>query len=130
MVLGGLCWFFYAVRAVITPFLLAAVLAYLLNPLVSFLETRGVRREKAVIVLFATILGLTTALAYWGLVVLWQDLPELNASWPSYMHRAEDAMRKVQAALEFEWPYFQRTKILERTINDERRLFVFLGLAS
>lgn len=118
LLLGVLCWFLYAVRAVMTPFLLAAVLAYLLNPLVSFLETRGVRREKAVLVLFITLLGLTTALAYWGLVVLWQDLPELNASWPSYMRQAEEAMRKAQTALEFEWPYFQRTKILERTIND------------
>ncbi len=118
LLLGGLCWFLYAVRAVMTPFLLAAVLAYLLNPLVSFLETRGVRREKAVLVLFITLLSLTTALSYWGLVVLWQDLPELNASWPTYMRRAEEAMRKVQAALEFEWPYFQRTKILERTINE------------
>lgn len=117
LLLGGLCWFLYAVRAVMAPFLLAAVLAYLLNPFVSFLETRGVRRDKAVLVLFIIGLGLTTTLAYWGLVVLWQDLPELNASWPTYMHRAEEAMRKAQSALEFEWPSFQRTKILERAIN-------------
>jgi predicted PurR-regulated permease PerM len=118
LLLGGLCWFLYSVRAVMAPFLLAAVLAYLLNPLVSFLETRGVRREKAVLVLFISILSLITALAYWGLVVLWQDLPELNASWPTYMRQAEEAMRKAQSVLEFEWPYFQRTKILERTMND------------
>jgi predicted PurR-regulated permease PerM len=118
LLLAALCWFLYAVRAVTTPFLLAAVLAYLLNPLVSFLETRGVQREKAVLVLFITLLGLATVLAYWGLVVVWQDLPELNASWPAYMSQAEGAMRKVQSALEFEWPYFQRTKILERMIND------------
>jgi predicted PurR-regulated permease PerM len=118
LLVGTLCWFLYSVRAVMAPFLLAAVLAYLLNPLVSFLETRGVRREKAVLVLFVTLLGLTTAVVYWGLVVLWQDLPELNASWPVYMRQAESAMRKAQTALEFEWPYFQKTKILERTIND------------
>jgi predicted PurR-regulated permease PerM len=118
LLLGGLCWFLYAVRTVITPFILAAVLAYLLNPLVAFLETRGVRREKAVLVLFITLLSLTTGLVYWGLVVLWQDLPELHASWPTYMHQAEVVMRKAQTALEFEWPYFQKTKILERTIND------------
>jgi len=103
---------------VITPFVLAAVLAYLLNPLVSFLETRGVRREKAVVVLFAALLGTTTVFTYWGLVVLWQDLPDLHAQWPKYMDQAEQAMRKVQTSLEFEWPYFQKTKILEQAITD------------
>jgi predicted PurR-regulated permease PerM len=111
-------WFLYGVRAVLTPFVFAAVFAYLLNPLVSFLETRGVRREKAVLVLFIGLLAATTGLAYWGLVALWQDLPDLRASWPTYMGQAEGAMRKIQASLEFEWPYFQRTKILERTITD------------
>jgi predicted PurR-regulated permease PerM len=118
LLLGGLCWFFYAVRAVITPFILAAVLAYLLNPLVSFFETRGVRREMAVVVLFLALLGITTGFTYWGLVALWQDLPDLHAQWPAYMNQAEQAMRKVQTSLEFEWPYFQETKILERVVTE------------
>lgn len=118
LAVGLILWFFYEVRDVVMPFLLAAVLAYLLNPLVSFLEIRGVRREKAVVILFVGFTVLMTGLAYWALIAVGQDIPDLRANWPDYMHRAEAAMRRAQEVLEFEWPELKRTKILEKTITD------------
>jgi predicted PurR-regulated permease PerM len=52
-------WLF---RGLLFPFLAAALLAYLLNPVVAWMQARGVRREVAVIALFAgTALFLTLA---------------------------------------------------------------------
>jgi predicted PurR-regulated permease PerM len=116
LLLGAVAWFLYAVRAVLPPFVYAAVMAYLLNPFVAFLETRGVRRDRAVLALFMVLVGFSSVLAYWGVVALWGDLPDLRASWPVYMTQAETAMRKVQTSVEFAWPIFQETKVLERAI--------------
>ncbi len=117
LLVGAAVWFFYEVRAVLPPFIFAAVMAYLLNPFVAFLETRGVRRDRAVLALFVLLVGLSSLLAYWGVVALWGDLPDLRASWPVYMAKAETAMRKVQTSVEFAWPIFQETKVLERAIT-------------
>lgn len=116
--IGILVWFLYSVRSVLAPFVFAAILSYLLNPVVSFMEVRGVRREKAVMVLFVVLLAAMTGLVYLGLVAVWQDIPDLRASWPDYMRRAEAAMHKVQEILEFEWPDLKKSKILQRAITD------------
>jgi predicted PurR-regulated permease PerM len=55
LLVGAAVWFFYEVRAVLPPFIFAAVMAYLLNPFVAFLETRGVRRDRAVLALFVLL---------------------------------------------------------------------------
>ncbi|MBK8870337.1 MAG: AI-2E family transporter [Elusimicrobia bacterium] len=110
LLVAAVLWFFYEVRAVLPPFVYAAVMAYLLNPFVAFLETRGVRRDRAVLALFVVLVGFSSVLAYWGVVALWGDLPDLRASWPVYMGKAETAMRKVQTSVEFAWPIFKRPK--------------------
>src|SRR5689334_17552718 len=40
-------WLAYLARAVVTPLLVALVLAYILDPIVSFLERRGLSRNAA-----------------------------------------------------------------------------------
>ena len=46
-------WFAWKVRAVLNPLILGYLLAYILRPLVARLEDRGMRRRKAVNIIFA-----------------------------------------------------------------------------
>lgn len=46
-------WFAWKVRAVLNPLILGYLLAYILRPLVARLEERGMRRRKAVNIIFA-----------------------------------------------------------------------------
>lgn len=51
-------WFVYLERAIFTPFILAAIFAYIINPLVTFLSEKGrLPRTLAIIAVFALILG-------------------------------------------------------------------------
>lgn len=47
LVLSVLLFLFSQLRDVLTPFITAAVLAYILNPMVAYLETHGIKRGRA-----------------------------------------------------------------------------------
>lgn len=55
LVLGILGWLIFTLRAILTPFLLAFLLAYISNPLVLELEKRKIHRTYAVIIVFSVI---------------------------------------------------------------------------
>ncbi len=56
---GGLAWLLYLLSPILSPFLLAAALAYLCDPLVDRLEARGVKRTLGTVLV---LLGLVLAL--------------------------------------------------------------------
>lgn len=72
---AGVLWFLYWIRPVLTPFFLAAVLAYVLAPAVDYLERQGLGRGWGILLIYA-LLGLVAG----GLVgfVLPGFLRELN----------------------------------------------------
>ena len=47
LLIGGLLLAFYLLGNVLTPFIVAAVLAYILDPLVSKIEKLGIHRSRA-----------------------------------------------------------------------------------
>ena len=51
-------WLLYRVRAILLPFVLGAVIAYLLNPGIARLERKGWRRDRAILVVFGVFLAL------------------------------------------------------------------------
>jgi len=59
LVLGILIlWFFYIERAILTPFILAAIFAYIVNPLVSFLSDKTkLPRTLSIILIFIVIIA-------------------------------------------------------------------------
>ncbi|HNC74692.1 MAG TPA: AI-2E family transporter, partial [Elusimicrobiota bacterium] len=117
LVLGILAWFLHSVRLILPPFVMAAILAYLLNPVVSFFEIRGLRRDTVVLILFALLVAAAVGLAYGGLVAIWQDLPDLRAQWPAYMRQADSAVVRLQNDLsEYVWVLKER-RLLEKGVN-------------
>lgn len=72
----GLCYSLYLMRSVLTPFIIAFVLAYLLNPIVVILSKK-MRRAFAILVLYAVIFASLFIFFGWALPVLWSQLKTL-----------------------------------------------------
>jgi predicted PurR-regulated permease PerM len=86
----------YVARAVLAPFLLAAVLAYLLDPLVEFLHRRGLGRPWAILVAYALVGLLASAFVVFVLPGLVGELDRLSSLVPDLARRAEAAVRSAQ----------------------------------
>ncbi len=110
-------WFLFAVRTVLVSFFLAIVLAYVLNPFVSFLERRGLRRHYAVLALYAVFLSGLVFVFYWALIVVWEDLPQLRYEWPAYMARLHGMAEKAQSVLSESWPVIREKRMFERFVR-------------
>jgi predicted PurR-regulated permease PerM len=56
----------YHLRSVFLPFLVALLMAYVLNPAIVFLESRRIPRAASIAGVYAVLIGLTAALAVWA----------------------------------------------------------------
>ena len=65
------------------PFLLAFVLAYLLNPLVEALERRRISRKKAILIVFSLIIGVMLTIIFLMLPTLYNELSKLAVILPN-----------------------------------------------
>ncbi|NJK92140.1 MAG: AI-2E family transporter [Blastochloris sp.] len=108
-------------KSVLMPLAIAGVLAYLLHPLVCWLEQRGLKRIYAIVVLFV-VLGLTVlgSLAfvvpqlYGELSSLVREMPRISQelqdktlSWLHERPEVAEALQKTLASIETEWPKYQ-----------------------
>ena len=97
---GGVALFaFYQARAALTPFLLAATFAYVLNPVVSYFEAHGLRRFHLVLCGYLAALALA-AVAYAGLKsVLLEETERFQTRAPAYFQQFQRAAYAKQAML-------------------------------
>lgn len=97
---AGAAWILWTVRHGLYPFVLALVLAYILNPAVNTLERRGLGRGAAILVLYAIVLGLGALAAFRLLPLLIHELEQFALELPEISRRVEDlslaAQRQVQ----------------------------------
>ncbi len=117
LLLGGGAILYYS-GATFLPVCIALVLAYLLNPLVGYLERRGLNRALSIItVLFAIVLGIALG-AYLFVTSIFHEIQSVQISLPDYAARMYDYIPlKVKAYLGIETPdkaYFQMNHLLER----------------
>lgn len=90
---------FFRLHHALSPFVLAAAFAYVLNPLIGRLEARGLRRAQLVAggYLCAAVLGF---FAYTALTTIVADETELlQAKAPSYLHALQKTAAAQQAVL-------------------------------
>jgi predicted PurR-regulated permease PerM len=104
VVAGALLYGAYLVREALTPFVLAAAFAYVLNPLVTYFEAKGLRRNHLVLAgyLAAFAVGYAT---YAGLKsVIVQQVESLAANAPSYSKQLQKVISVQQGKLTQELP--------------------------
>ena len=84
-------WFVYTVRAVLGPFAMAFVLAYVLTPVVDQMEGRGLQRTLSILIIFAV----TSALLVLGLVTAGKTLTEEMLQLSEEFMRPESVTQKL-----------------------------------
>lgn len=100
IVVGGVLLFaFYQVHEALTPFLLAAAFAYVLNPIVSYFEAKGLKRLHLIICgyLGALLLGFV---AYAGLKsVIVEETVNFQTRAPAYLQQVQKTVAVQQVRL-------------------------------
>jgi len=82
LITGGIC---YLLAPVLTPFLIALLLAYLGNPVITLLCQRGLPRTPAVVLVFVVLFTAVITLPLLLLPVLEQQFITLALRWPDYI---------------------------------------------
>jgi predicted PurR-regulated permease PerM len=102
VLLGAVIYLLFQLGDVLLPFVLAAAIAYVLNPLVAFLEIRGLRRERAVLIVYLVLVCTAVGLAYLGFSAAVQSTSTISADLPAYVqklrafvHRYTDLIDKL-----------------------------------
>jgi len=75
-------YFLYIVRVILPPFILALVLAYLLNPLVTNLEKKGFDRTLAIIIVYASVLGVIAFFIVYAFPVITKEIDKFSKMVP------------------------------------------------
>lgn len=78
-------WLVYLLSPILTPFVVSALLAYLGDPLVDRLETRGVKRTPAVVVVFLVLFLLLTLLTLLLVPRVEAQISQLLTRLPGYL---------------------------------------------
>lgn len=89
-----------AARSVLLPFVFALVIAYVLTPLVAWVEGRGANRAVAILLVYAVVLG-TMSSFFWTIAPrMGQELANLRAEAPQKLAALrEDVLPKVHERL-------------------------------
>lgn len=116
LVFLGVCLYgAYLVRSALTPFVLAAAFAYVLNPLVTYFEAKGLRRSHLVATGYVLALGLGFA-AYSGVkAIAVEQVENLIANAPTYGRQLRTLVSVQQAKLARELPV--PPKIAEQALD-------------
>ncbi|NLJ80200.1 MAG: AI-2E family transporter [Firmicutes bacterium] len=116
LVIIGLSLFLYRVRSILTPFLFAIVIAYLLYPLIISFENRGVPKTAAIILVY-TLFGVFLG------VILWLFIPRLA-------RELDELLKKLPAQTE-QWEGFGQNTVsylrqikLPGTIEDALKIIM------
>src|SRR5437870_10981184 len=80
----------YYLSPILAPFLLASILAYICNPLVTWLERRGVGRTIAVVLVIVLLLALLVLLAVALVPLFYREVKLLSQQLPVYLGQIND----------------------------------------
>ena len=90
---------FYRVHHALTPFVLAAAFAYVINPLVSYFEARGLRRAYLIVAGYLAV-GFGLWAGYAGVKpLLIEQAEQLQVAAPGYLKQVQKLVSTQQTAL-------------------------------
>jgi len=91
-----LFWLFYLLRAILVPFIIGFIFAYILAPVVQILENRQIPRSVAIIISYAFFLGLIALFIFYAVPLLLRDLNQLLSLIPRYVQSLQEALWQMQ----------------------------------
>jgi predicted PurR-regulated permease PerM len=100
---GVAVWSLYKVRVIFPPLVLALLIVYVLNPVVTKLERRGVRRSIGAILVYVAALALVVLLVIALTPFFSHQIQSLSEDWPKFRveaaHSIHDTAQDVSDAL-------------------------------
>jgi predicted PurR-regulated permease PerM len=106
---------------VLFPFLVAALITYLLHPLVEKIHEMGVHRGLAVIIIYTLFFGGIGFALYKGVPVFIKQIRDLTENLPQFADQYRFWLREIQNRTS-EWPMGIHERIEEGIIGFEQRL--------
>jgi len=97
-----LLWLVYCVRQILLPFIVGAIIAYLLNPEIDRLERKGWRRTKAIGLVFGLFLLVFVLIALLVVPSLIDQAHDMALNYESYVQQGEDLVKGARTQAE-EW---------------------------
>lgn len=82
----------YTVNDILLPFVLAAVVAFLFNPVIRFFEVHGFKRGPIVVLFYLVMVSAGSASLYQGAKIVAREARSAAESMPSYMSKGERLM--------------------------------------
>jgi predicted PurR-regulated permease PerM len=89
-------YFFWLVRSGLYPFIIALLLAYLLNPAVCYLEAKGLSREIAILILYIILFAVISLLGIRLVPIFVRDLESFSKDLPQILEKAEELFYLIQ----------------------------------
>ncbi len=116
--------FLYKVRMVFTPFILAAAIAYIINPVVRHLERRQVPRVAAILVVYMAIAVAATLIILFIIPIASEEIDHFMKIFPGEVERLKAA--RYQAYREYRRDGIPETvkAIVDETIRDIEETFI------
>lgn len=108
----GAVWFAYSVRAILAPFVLSAVFAYLLSPFIGYLESKGLKRPVAVVSLYAAFLLVFLGLAVILIPRFINEASSFSNKLPEYTQNIKTSLGAFQNNIESKYPVIREKKLL------------------
>jgi predicted PurR-regulated permease PerM len=93
-------WLLYRVRAILLPFVVGAVIAYLLNPSIDRLERRGWERTHSIALVFGIFLLVFVIGALLVIPTLAAEAEDLSFRYDSYVRQVSDLIAQVEKTAE------------------------------
>ncbi len=90
-----LLWFVFNVRGVFVPFIYGFILAYILDPLVDWLEKK-ISRKAAIILVYILLAAVISGSIYFALPVLSRDIARIIEDIPQYANVVQQMLQELQ----------------------------------
>ncbi|WP_074600926.1 AI-2E family transporter [Sediminibacillus halophilus] len=100
---------------ILTPFIISALIAYLLHPVIEKLHQCNFPRWFAIIGIYIVFFGLSGYLLYKAFPVLLHQLRDLNANLPTFMEQYRNAI----------YGLYERTAYLPESVHDRMDLLFY-----
>jgi len=97
--LAAVGYFLFRIHEILLPFVLAAALAYLLNPLVRFFEVRGFRRFPIVVLIYVTLMSVLVAVLSILAYVAAQQAHEAARNMPAYVQKGGELFARLRSSM-------------------------------
>lgn len=85
----GSIFILYTARGILTPFLIGAVIAYILNPLVDSLERRGAPRVAGIVIVYAFVSIIFTLISVYLIPITTRQLERMSEDFPTQIRSLE-----------------------------------------